>query len=116
MIVIAGKITIDPAHRDTAIAAAVELMQETRKETGCLSYTFSADLVDPGCFWIFEEWESPRGAHHALHVPPHGALPVRRPHPRRTRDDSPALRGRVGGTSALNHQHPHRIAGIVLRV
>jgi len=58
MIVIAGKITIDPGHRDKAIAAAVELMQETRKETGCLSYTFSADLVDPGCFRIFEEWES----------------------------------------------------------
>ena len=26
---------------------------------GCISYAFSADLADPGCFRVFEEWESP---------------------------------------------------------
>ena len=34
-------------------------MEATRREAGCVSYTFSADLSDPGTFWIFEEWESP---------------------------------------------------------
>ena len=58
MIVIAGHVALDPARREPAIAAAREMMAETRKEPGCISYTFSADLDEPGRFRIFEEWES----------------------------------------------------------
>ena len=65
MLVIGGRIRIDPAGRDQAIAAATEMMRESNKEAGCISYTFSADLEDPGLFRIFEEWESEEalGAH-----------------------------------------------------
>jgi len=59
MIVIAGEIEIDAAQRDAAVAAAIQMMEATRREAGCISYTFSADLVEPGRFRIFEEWESP---------------------------------------------------------
>ena len=58
MIVIAGHFVLDPSKREQAIAAAREMMSETRKEKGCISYTFSADLEEPGRFGIFEEWES----------------------------------------------------------
>lgn len=58
MLVIAGRIVIDPAKQGEASAAARTLMEETRKESGCISYTFSADLSDAGLFHIFEEWES----------------------------------------------------------
>ncbi len=58
MIVIAGHIRLDPSRRDDAVAAALEVMRETAKEPGCISYTFSADLGDPGRFRIFEEWDS----------------------------------------------------------
>jgi quinol monooxygenase YgiN len=58
MLVIAGTISIDPEKRDAAVAAALEMMRETRKEAGCISYTFSGDLGDPGGFRVFEEWES----------------------------------------------------------
>jgi len=58
MLVIAGHIRIDAANRPAAEAAAREMMQATRLETGCLSYTVSADLADPALFYIFEEWES----------------------------------------------------------
>ncbi len=58
MIVIAGHVSLDPKQREPAITAAREMMLETRKETGCVSYTFSADLEQPGRFRIFEEWES----------------------------------------------------------
>jgi quinol monooxygenase YgiN len=58
MIVIAGHVALDPQQREPAIAAAREMMAETRKEKGCISYTFSADLDEPGRFRIFEEWES----------------------------------------------------------
>jgi quinol monooxygenase YgiN len=57
-VVIAGTINLDPARREQAIAAARELMQATRKEPGCIAYVFSGDFEDPGCFRLFEEWES----------------------------------------------------------
>lgn len=57
-LVIAGAVRLDPSKRDAAIAAASEMMRETRKEPGCITYTMSADVEDPGRFWIFEEWES----------------------------------------------------------
>ena len=58
MIVIAGTITIDPAKRDVAIAAMRDLMTETRKEKGCVTYVMSGDFEDAGCIRLFEEWES----------------------------------------------------------
>ena len=58
MIVIAGQVSIDPSRREAAEAAAREMMAETRKEAGCVSYAFSADLETPGRYRIFEEWEN----------------------------------------------------------
>ena len=58
MIVVAGRVAIDPSQRDEAIRAAKEVMEETAKEAGCISYVFSSDLSDPGVFRIFEEWEA----------------------------------------------------------
>jgi len=58
MLIVAGEIEIDPANREKAIAAALEMMEATRREAGCLSYTLSGDLAHPGRFRIFEEWKS----------------------------------------------------------
>ncbi len=58
MLVIGGRIRLDPAKREAAIAAATEMMEATRQETGCVSYVFSADFADPGLFHLFEEWET----------------------------------------------------------
>jgi quinol monooxygenase YgiN len=57
MLVIAGTVSLDPAHRDAAIEAAREMMAATHEEPGCISYVFSAALDDPGEFRIFEEWQ-----------------------------------------------------------
>lgn len=58
MLIIAGTIRLDPSNRDAAIEAAVEMMDATATEAGCVSYDFSADFRDPGLFHLFEEWES----------------------------------------------------------
>jgi quinol monooxygenase YgiN len=58
MLIIAGTITIDPARREQAIAAASELTGATRREPGCLAYTFSSDLQDASVMHLFERWES----------------------------------------------------------
>ena len=72
MLVIAGHVKIDPAKLDEATPAAVEMMQETHKEPGCISYSFSAALDEPGTIRIFEEWES-QGALDAHFKAPHMA-------------------------------------------
>jgi quinol monooxygenase YgiN len=58
VIVIAGAIRIDTTNENEAVAAAVEMMNETHKEAGCISYVFSKGLAEAGTFRIFEEWES----------------------------------------------------------
>ncbi|GAB4557245.1 MAG: putative quinol monooxygenase [Haliangiales bacterium] len=85
MLIVAGTIVIDPAHREAAIAAATKAMHATRAEAGCISYTFSADFADPGGFYVFEEWESEEALaahfktpHMAEFVQALGALGVKR--------------------------------------
>jgi quinol monooxygenase YgiN len=58
MIVIAGTIPVKPEYRDEAYKLASVLEEATRKEPGCLMYTFYANRSDPNTFFIFEEWES----------------------------------------------------------
>lgn len=58
MLVIAGHIRMDPARISEARAAAVVMMEATRKEEGCHAYDFSADLEEDGVFHVFEHWES----------------------------------------------------------
>jgi quinol monooxygenase YgiN len=58
MLVVAGHVRMNPAKVAEATEAANAVMEATRKETGCLSYTFSRDLSEDGLFHIFEEWES----------------------------------------------------------
>jgi quinol monooxygenase YgiN len=58
MIVIAGKITVDPANKDEATAAAIEMMEATHKEPGNVEYAFTWDLVEDGCLRVIEQWAS----------------------------------------------------------
>ena len=58
MIVVSGVFEVDPSDRQAAVAAAVRMATETRKEEGCQSYAFYADFEDPDRIRVFEEWES----------------------------------------------------------
>ena len=58
LLVVAGDVEIDPAHRDRAIEAARAVMAATRQEPGCLEYTIAADVDDPARFVIVEKWAS----------------------------------------------------------
>jgi quinol monooxygenase YgiN len=57
-IIVTGTIDLDPSKRDGFIAAANECMRETRAEEGNEAYAFSADLDDPGRFYVTELWAS----------------------------------------------------------
>ncbi len=58
MLVIAGVVRIDPAHRDEVIGAAIEVMQKVRNQTGCISYVVATDLEDSTVLHLFQEWQS----------------------------------------------------------
>lgn len=58
MLIIAGTITFDPAHTETAKAAASEMVAATLQEDGCQDYSFSIDMSDQATIRVFEIWDS----------------------------------------------------------
>jgi len=58
MIIIAGKISLDPAKQGEATEAAIEMMHATRAEEGNVEYAFTWDLVEEGVMRVIEQWES----------------------------------------------------------
>lgn len=59
MVIVAGHLTVEPAHRESYLAGCVTVVEQARAAAGCLDFTIAADLVDPGRVNIFERWESP---------------------------------------------------------
>jgi quinol monooxygenase YgiN len=57
MLVVAGRIPVQPERREDAVRLALEVGQATRAEPGCRSYRFYGDLDDPNTFFVFEEWD-----------------------------------------------------------
>ena len=55
-IVVTGYLDVEPANRDAAVDVIKTLMEASRAEAGCEDYAFSADLVEPARFRIFEQW------------------------------------------------------------
>lgn len=70
MILIAGKITLDPAKKEEATVAAIEMMEATRAEAGNVEYAFTWDLVEDGVLRVIEQWED-QGALDAHFAAPH---------------------------------------------
>lgn len=58
MIIVAGHIMVDPEQRATYLEDCVTVVEQARQAPGCLDYSITADLVDPGRIAIFERWES----------------------------------------------------------
>ena len=58
MILISGCFCFAPENRAAALAAALPMAAVIRKEAGCITYGFFADVEDENTFRIFEEWQS----------------------------------------------------------
>ena len=56
MIIIAGYVTVDPAQRDAAVKSFVGLVEQARKQEGCLDMSISPDSVAPDRVNLFERW------------------------------------------------------------
>ena len=58
MIVIAGRMKIDPTKLDHALDVIKPVVEQTANESGNVAYRYYADLDDPTTLFIFEEWQS----------------------------------------------------------
>ena len=56
MIVLTGTIRIPADKLDRARPAMKAVIEETRKEDGCLFYSFGEDVLQPGLIVIAEAW------------------------------------------------------------
>lgn len=57
-IVIAGAVDVAPEKREAALKDAQPLIEAALAESGCVEYSWTADLSRPGRIRVFEEWES----------------------------------------------------------
>ena len=55
---IAGHVVVDPEQRDDYLSGCVEVVRQARHAPGCLDFSLSADLLEPGRINILERWES----------------------------------------------------------
>ena len=65
MFIISGVMRFEPTHRDECAEAMRAAVAESRGDDGCLGYSFSEEVDEPGAFRIFEHWASDEafGAH-----------------------------------------------------
>lgn len=58
MIIVAGRIHVDPNERLAYLAGCRPVIEQARAAPGCLDYHLSADPIEPDRINVFERWES----------------------------------------------------------
>jgi quinol monooxygenase YgiN len=58
MIIVAGTVRIPEDKIEALRPTAEATLLATRKESGCIVYSYAFDLLDKGLLRIYEEWES----------------------------------------------------------
>ncbi len=58
MIVIAGTVRVSPEKIDGARPHMEKMLNASRAEAGCISYSYAQDVLDPGLIHVAEVWES----------------------------------------------------------
>lgn len=58
MIIVAGKLIVDPPARDAYLDGCRMVIEQARTAPGCLDFHLSADAIEPGRINVYERWES----------------------------------------------------------
>ncbi|WP_062110954.1 putative quinol monooxygenase [Aureimonas sp. AU40] len=58
MIILSGTLKATDERLDALASAMRTVLEETRREAGCIVYSFARDVLEPGLLRIYEEWES----------------------------------------------------------
>ena len=59
MIIVSGKAKVKPGALDKVRDVMEATINATRKEAGCIDYSYGQDVLDPDTIVILEYWESP---------------------------------------------------------
>ena len=57
MIIVTATMNVKPGNKDTFILESQDLISETRKEDGCISYNLLADTEDENILVMLEQWK-----------------------------------------------------------
>lgn len=58
MIAVIGTYRIPVEHMDAVKGPMADVIAATRKEDGCVLYSFAEDVLEPGLIRVAERWES----------------------------------------------------------
>lgn len=80
MLIIAGKVYVDPEKRDAYAEAHQALIRQARATPGCPDLVIAADPIEPGRMNNIEAWESEKhlAAWRAIAQPPAETTPILR--------------------------------------
>ena len=57
-IIVSGTLHVAPAQRAAYLEARVAILEHARQAPGCVDFSLSADLLDPGRVNVYERWRS----------------------------------------------------------
>lgn len=57
-LIVAGKVYVDPSDRDRFVEGHRDIIEQSRRQPGCLDLSISPDPTEAGRVNIFEYWES----------------------------------------------------------
>ena len=57
-VIVAGHLVVDPDQRDDYLGGCRSVVELARATAGCIDFSITADLIDPGRVMVFEHWES----------------------------------------------------------
>ena len=63
MIIIAGRLHVDPEAREQYLAACLDATTQARAAPGCLDFVQAADPIEPDRINVYERWESDADLH-----------------------------------------------------
>jgi len=69
VIVIAGRMKIEPGKLPYALGIIKSVVEQTATESGNVAYRYYADLDDPSTLFIFEEWQSEAALENHFQMP-----------------------------------------------
>ena len=58
MVIVAGHLLVAPDRRAAYLEDCVAVVEQARVAPGCLDFSITADLLDPGRINVYERWES----------------------------------------------------------
>lgn len=58
MIIVAGRLYVDPGERQAYLDGCRTVIEQARRAPGCVDFHLTADPLEPGRINVYEQWES----------------------------------------------------------